>query len=87
MPNQNATPAAHDAAWRTFPQFEKSFGTGDPENTYRRIEQTCRQLDKLIHSGSELEQSRAKSAMNAYARLLELVRMVTDQQTRQPQQG
>jgi hypothetical protein len=42
--------------------------------TMRKIEQTCRQLDGVIKSGTEEQQRRAKAAMLAYGRTLDLIR-------------
>jgi hypothetical protein len=41
-----------------------------------QIESTCRQLDAIIKSGTKQEAARAQTAMNGYARTLELYRQL-----------
>jgi hypothetical protein len=63
--------------WRTFPQFEKTFGQ-DPGPLLARIASTCRQLDEQTRTGPAEQQDRARTALAAYVRLLELVKMIDE---------
>ena len=76
MSSEVAAAAAklNDVAWRSFPQFEETFKDDGLIQICGKIEKTCRQLDHIIQSGSALEKSRARSAMRAYGRTLELLR-------------
>ncbi len=85
MPRLNKPRQADDVAWRQFPQFEASFSPVNRGEAYARIERTCRKLDALIHSDSPEDRTRATVAMNGFARLLELVDLVTEQQAKAAQ--
>lgn len=82
----NTLPKPHPAAismddvgWRKFPQFEKLLSTDDPSPLLGKVEKTCRQLDAMIKSGSETEKQRAKAAMTAYGRSLDLFRTLGEE--------
>jgi len=66
-----------DIGWRQFPQFEKLLSAEDPSPMMAKVEKTCRQLDTVIASGSETDKLRAKAAMTAYGRSLDLLRTLT----------
>ena len=76
IPPEVAAAAAklNDVAWRSFPQFEETFKDDGLKQICGKIEKTCRELDHITQSGSALEKSRARSAMRAYGRTLELLR-------------
>ena len=73
-----ATPQESPVAepyWQSFPRMEKLLGTeGAP--LLAQMEQTCRQLDSISKAGSRQEVARAQTAMNGYARALELYRQL-----------
>jgi hypothetical protein len=64
--NQEAAP------WRVFPTIEKVFGT-DFEGFLGRSRQTCGELNEMIENGSPRDAARARSAMAAYGKTLELL--------------
>lgn len=72
-----ATPA--DTDWRNFPELEKLFSSPDEAgNLMSKVEKTCRRLDELSRTGTPAEQTRAKAAIAAYGRALELVHMIRE---------
>jgi hypothetical protein len=75
-----------DIGWRKFPEFEKILSTEDPSPLLARIEKTCRQLDALIKSGSETQKQRARAAITAYGRSLDLLRTLTEMRNRSLEQ-
>ncbi len=79
---QPATAANDDIAWRQFPKFEEILGSDEPAPLLAKVEKTCRQLDGLMQSGSESDRARAKLAMAAYGRSLDLLRQLTDMRNR-----
>jgi hypothetical protein len=71
--------AAEDAGWRQFPKFEEILSSPEPPTPLlAKVEKTCRQLNDVLQSGSETDQSRARVAMAAYGRSLDLLRILTD---------
>jgi hypothetical protein len=61
--------------------MEKLFNAPEEAGTLlAKIEKTCRRLDELAKSGSSAEQARAKAAMGAYGRALDLVHLVRERQ-------
>jgi hypothetical protein len=74
---QSAPPALaekDDIGWRQFPEFEKLLSTEEPPALLTRIEKTCRQLDEVMRSGSDTDKARAKAAITAFGRSLDLYR-------------
>ncbi|MBI1352769.1 MAG: hypothetical protein GC160_00375 [Acidobacteria bacterium] len=67
-----AVESAEDVSWRSFPTLEKVFSS-DLEGFYARVQETCGELNAIIE-GSEnpREAARARSAMAAYGKTLEL---------------
>ena len=77
----NAQPAAgarDDVGWRQFPQFEEILSCEGPAPLLAKVETTCRQLNDVMQSGSEADKARAKLAMTAYGRSLDLLRLLTE---------
>jgi hypothetical protein len=73
------TPAANDdVSWRKFPEFEEVLSSEKPTDLMPKIEKTLRQLKDVLQSGSDSDKSRAKRAMNAYGRSLDLLRSLTE---------
>jgi len=72
-------PAAAETDWRRFPELEKLF-TSEEEATavMANIQKTCKRLEEISATGSAADQARAKAALSAYSRTLELI-----QRTRQ----
>lgn len=75
---QAATGGKDDIGWRQFPEFEQLLSTAEPAPLLAKIEKTCRQLDEVVHTGSDVDQSRARAAMTAYGRSLDLLRILTE---------
>ena len=74
---QAATAGKDDIGWRQFPEFEQLLSTAEQAPLLAKIEKTCRQLDEVVHAGSDAEQNRARAAMTAYGRSLDLLRILT----------
>ena len=70
--------AKEDIGWRHFPQFEKLLSSEEPQPLLTRVEKTCRQLDAIAKSGAGTDKERAKAAMTAYGRSLDLLRALTE---------
>jgi hypothetical protein len=75
--NVTGTAQAPETYWRSFPFFETTL-TSERPAVMGKIESTCRKLDALIKDGSPQDQARARSAMAAYARTLELYRQLVE---------
>ena len=67
-----------DVGWRKFPEFEKLLSSEEPAPLLGRVEKTCRQLDEIMRTGSETDKARAKAAMTAFGRSLDLFRFLAD---------
>jgi hypothetical protein len=67
-----------DIGWRQFPKFEEVLGSGEPEALLAKVEKTCRQLNEVIQAGAEADKARAKRAMTAYGRSLDLLHLLTE---------
>jgi hypothetical protein len=79
MPNvQTAAAEKDDAGWRHFPQFEMLLSSETPQPLLGKVEKTCRQLDDVLKSGSDADRARAKAAMTAFGRSLDLLRELTE---------
>jgi hypothetical protein len=75
-PSRTPGPAAGAAAavqayWRSFPILEKLLSLEQPP-LLDQLSATCRQLDGIQKAGTPQEKARARDAMTAYARALEL---------------
>jgi hypothetical protein len=70
--------AKDDVGWRSFPEFERILSSEEPAALLAKVEKTCRQLHDVMQSGSEADKARAKAAMTAYGRSLDLLRILTD---------
>jgi len=75
---QPVTPAGDDIEWRHFPVFEETLSAEPPAPLLAKVERTCRQLNDLIKSGSDADKARAQSAMTAYGRSLDLLRLLAE---------
>jgi hypothetical protein len=78
--------ARDDAGWREFPEFEELLSSEAPAPLLAKVEKTCRQLNELLQSGSEADRTRAKQAITAYGRSLDLLRLLADMRDRSGQQ-
>ncbi len=67
-----------DAGWRQFPEFEALLAAEPPAPLLAKVEKTCRRLNDIAQSGSAADQARAKSAMTAYGRSLDLLRILSE---------
>lgn len=67
-----------DVGWRSFPEFERILQEDEPPAVLAKVEKTCRELNNIIVGGSEVDQARAKTAMTAYGRSLDLLRILTE---------
>jgi hypothetical protein len=75
-----------DIAWRQFPTFEQVLGAERPAPVLASIEKTCRQLTGILQTGSQADKTRAKLAITAYGRSLDLLRLLTDIRDNSPVQ-
>lgn len=75
---QPASGKSDEVGWRHFPEFEQLLGSEEPVPLLARVEKTCRQLNDVLQSGSEADKARAKLAMTAYGRSLDLLRLLTE---------
>jgi hypothetical protein len=75
---QSGVGAKDDVGWRHFPKFEQLLSSEEPAPLLAKVEKTCRQLNDIIKSGSETDRVRAKLAMTAYGRSLDLLRLLTE---------
>ena len=80
-------PVKDDIGWRRFPEFEHLLTTEEPAPLLAKVEKTCRQLNEVVQSGSADDQARAKMAMTAYGRSLDLLRILTEERDKAAQQG
>ncbi len=64
-----------DIGWRQFPEFVELLSSEAPAPLLAKVEKTCRQLNDIAQSGSDPDQARAKTAMTAYGRSLDLLRL------------
>ena len=62
---------AADVSWQHYPHIDAALETESPA-VLASIEKTCRGLDHLLQAGTEREKERARAALIAYARALEL---------------
>lgn len=75
--SQPATATEPD--WRHFPTLEKLFSSEQELiSVMEKIRKTCVRLDELIRTGTSAEQARAKAAMAAYSRTLELLHQIRE---------
>ncbi|MFZ0735280.1 MAG: hypothetical protein WAM79_23385 [Candidatus Sulfotelmatobacter sp.] len=65
-------------SWRHFPQFEKLLSGEAPSPLLIGLEKTCRQIDKILKTGSEAERVSANAVMTAFGRSLDLLRALTE---------
>ena len=78
-PASGQSGGAGESEWRHFPELEKLFSSEESAaSVMAQIEKTCRRLDELIRTGSSAEQARAKAAMAAYGRALDLVHQIRE---------
>ena len=76
----------NDVGWRQFPQFVELLSSEGPAPSLAKVEKTCRQLNDIAMSGSASDQARAKTAMTAYGRSLDLLRTFTEMRDKLPEQ-
>jgi hypothetical protein len=65
-------------AGRRFPQMERIFDGGERQAFMEKIERTCRALDEQARSGEPRDQQRARAALAAYGRALELLNELSE---------
>ena len=83
---QPVTTVRDDIGWRQFPKFEEILGSEEPAPMLAKVEKTCRQLNEVMQSGSEADKGRAKLAITAYGRSLDLLRLLTEIRDRSTEQ-
>ena len=64
-----------DLTWRIYPTIEKVFAT-DLGGFLERSKQTCGELNEIIENGAPRDAARARSAMAAYGKTLELLQEI-----------
>jgi len=62
---------AADVSWQHYPLIDAALVTESPA-VLASMEKTCRMLDHLLQTGTEREKERARAALVAYSRALEL---------------
>ena len=67
-----------DIGWRQFPKIEELLGSENTASLMTKVEKTCRQLNDVLQSGSDSEKARARQALTAYGRSLDLLRLLTE---------
>lgn len=67
-----------DIGWRHFPEFEQILSSDEPAPLLAKVEKTCRRLNEIAETGSAADKARAKTAMTAYGRSLDLLRLLTE---------
>ena len=60
--------------WRNYPAVAQVLGPEDSQPLMERMEKNCRRLEEVLASGTPQEQNRARSAMTAYGRTMDLLR-------------
>jgi hypothetical protein len=83
---QPATAVKDEIGWRQFPKFEEVLGSEEPAPLLAKIEKTCRELNEALQAGSEADKTRAKLAITAYGRSVDLLRLLTEIRDRSAQQ-
>ncbi len=63
--------------FQTYPTVEKVL-TQDVPDLFERMQKTCRRLEDFTKSGTPQEQNRARAAMAAYGRAMELLRVLAE---------
>lgn len=81
---QKSAEPQNELAWRVFPTIEKVFAA-DLDGFLERSKQTCGELNEIIESGSPREAARARSAMAAYGKTLELLQELRQGMDAEPQ--
>ena len=81
-----ATTTKDDAGWRQFPEFEQLLGSDEPHPLLANVEKTCRQLNEMLQSGTDADKTRAKLAMTAYGRSLDLLQSLREMRDKAAQQ-
>ena len=76
--NEQTAGAKDDIGWRHFPEFEQLLSSEEAPPLLGKVEKTCRQLNEVLQAGSEADKAKAKAAMTAYGRSLDLLRLLTD---------
>jgi hypothetical protein len=72
-PSSTAAAPTPDVSWRTFPALERLLGTPEGNSLLGKLEKTRQDLETLHNTGNAVEKSRAKLAISAYNRTLELI--------------
>ena len=70
-----------ESYWRSFPRLEKLISVERPP-VLDGMEATCRELDRILKTGTPVERSRAQAALTGYARALELYRQLVEMRDR-----
>jgi hypothetical protein len=66
-----------DQDWRNYPTVERMLKE-DPSPVFSKMEKTCRRLEEFGRNGSPAEQTRAKAAITAYGRTMDLMRLLAE---------
>jgi hypothetical protein len=85
-PSHVETTDKNDVGWRHFPEFVELLSSEEPAPLLAKVEKTCRQLDAITMSGSEPDKARARAAMTAYGRSLDLLRLFTEMRDKPEEQ-
>jgi hypothetical protein len=66
-----------DAPWQHYPHLDAAIEAENPA-VLASIGKTCAEIDRLLRAGTERERERARAALVAYGRALELYHHLTD---------
>ena len=72
-----ATKAVTEQDWRNYPTVDRLLKE-DPTALFSKMEKTCRRLEEFGRGGSAAEQTRAKAAITAYGRTMDLMRLLAE---------
>ena len=64
--------------WRHFPILEQLLESEEFQPIFEKCEATCRKLDRLMTTGEGHDEVRARKAMAAYGRALDLIAEIID---------
>jgi hypothetical protein len=68
---------SNEVGWRYYPHLDAAIETETPA-VLASIEKTCLELKRLLESGNDREKDRARTALVAYGRALEVYHRLAD---------
>lgn len=77
---------ANPMEWPPYPALERVLRE-DAQGLFERMEKTCRRLEEFAKSGTPQEQNRARAAMAAYGRTMDLLRRLSEEAAKVAQEA